>query len=278
MFGLLLALMFYNFLPLSEGKIGYDINAVVSNSTATSSWSRSQSTEIMKFQYDSACTGNGRSAKYMTIDGFAGIGLKDNTYTGEGRFICSENIELMSDENYIFIEETGENNSEHYTCKINESLPTLLSVKNKVFYTGDEIRARNAYKNNEDRIYTSYHAKSFTKSATYLGFYDKALITADVTPTCASVYVMKDSVTSFSLFSTSDLYSGLRFMSGKDGLIDDDYLGPFTINQRIAKRYSFDNQSEEVDWLECCPSDSDEVKFQTLEVEFEDVFSNLHKT
>ena len=239
-------------LSMSEAKIGYDINVVVNNSTMQSSWSKSQSTAKLTFLFDGACTGMGRSSKYLKIDGFAGIGMKENTYTGEGRLICKDQINLISEEGHIDINEKGDNNSERYTCKINASLPTTIYNTNDIYYRGSGIHTRNIYKNNENIIYTNYYSDIFLKSVRYAGTYNDERISAEVTPEGAKEIIRTNPVVAFDVSSTSDQYSGIGFISDNTQLIEDRYMGTFTINEKIIKKYDFNASEEETDnWLGC---------------------------
>lgn len=240
-------------LPLSQARVGYNLNVVVENTTdmSMSSWGRSQSTAAMNFQFEGTSTGNGESSKYIRIGGFAGLGYKENTYTNPGRLIAGETIDLKSDINYIIIDEAGDEKSDRYTAKINESLPILMSVDNRIYYLGDGIWNRNKYVNNDDLIYSNYHGKMFTKASNYRAFVDETLINVDITPYYVNEDIKKNSLTSFGVSSNSDRYSSLRYISADDTLIEGDYWGSFTINQKINKIHGFENDFDEVDWLEC---------------------------
>jgi len=240
---------------ITEGKIGYDIGVTVSNSTSQSQWGRSQSTAVLTFHSDTVFNGDGNTSKYLNIVGFAGIGLKENTYTKEGRLRYEDLIELTSQENYIFIDKTVTNNSEFYRCEINESLPTFLYNENKIYYRGAGIRARNRYYNNEDALYTKYYSNRFSKTVRYAGTYTNGLITAEVTPARVDEEVLKNSATAFVLSSSSDQYSGFAFVSDSVPIIEEIYLGSFDINQIITKEYEGAKEVDLTGWLECCFSE-----------------------
>lgn len=244
---------------ITEAKIGYDMNVVVSNSTMQSNWRRSQSTEVLALQIDGEFSGEGNFTKYLVIDGFAGIGMKENTFAKDGRIRSEDRINLNSEEEYIYINQIWDNESERYFCEINESLPTLLYNENNIRFRGESIRSRSNYKNNEDCIYTKYYSNELIKSVRYFGLYSNALITAKVTPDSVEENVTRNSLLAFGLSSSSDRYSELGFVSGGEQLIEENYVGSFTISETITKQYEGLNlnmsEEMEISWLEACFSD-----------------------
>ena len=268
---ILLSLAFIFLLNSTEAKVGYDIHVIVNNSTMASEWGRSQSTEILSFQADSICNGNGKFAKYVNIDGFAGQSLKETGYSNPGRLISKGNLQVKSDLGWINIEisgktEPGEDESERYNTtninetdiamvEINESLPTLVYSEEDLYYSGEGIRTRSTYVNNKDEIYTRYYATRLLKSSKYGGIYSNSLIKVEVTPTRVEESVLTNSTTAFRTSSQSDRYSGLGYVSEGEQ-IEQSYFGSYTINQVITSKMKF-NLEDQGDWLGCCPSISD---------------------
>lgn len=260
---LILLLSIFFILIISDAKIGYDIDVVVNNSTMSSHWSRSQSTEILKFNSSSVFKGEGSSTKYQKITGFAGLGLKETTYAREGQLNIEDELILASDERYIWINETGGNYSDqylsdHYSIEINESLPTIIANKNEIFYVGDGINTRNTYINGENKVLTNYYGGRLSKLVTSISTYNNSLIRADVTPGRVVERILKDPVIFFNLRSFSDKYSGIGYISD-ESLLEERYLGTFRMETSINKNYAFNatNESEESAWLECCFSSNE---------------------
>lgn len=250
-----LVVIFMIILPISEAKVGYSIDVTVNNSTAKSEFSRSQSTNVLRFTVDSACSGNGNSSKYKKIDGFAGIGIKDTTYARKGRMIAKETLKLSSTVNWIKIYETVsglplnetpdqgnsaviEHQTDHYTAEINESIPTILLDRNEIYYRGDGINTRNEYRNNGDEFVTNYYATALTKSEAYAGVYNNALILADIIPGRVNAFVGQNFSSVFRLSSASDRYSGFGFASGNE-FMEETYLGSFNIDTKIIIVHKF---------------------------------------
>lgn len=235
----------------SDAKVGYDINVVVNNSTATSQWSRSQSTEVLYFYEDGSCSGVGNSSKYAKISGFAGIDTKETTHTKKGQLITADSLTLASAENQITIEESVRNNS--YEADINESLPTIMIQKSNLFYKGLGINTKNIYINNDDKIITNYNGKSLTKLAGYGAVYNNALIHVDIIPGRVNEIVDQNYTSAFSLSSASDTYSGLGFASSKE-FIEEVYPGNFKVNLRILKDHRFYriNDTNSMIGFDCC--------------------------
>jgi len=253
---ILLFLVFIFLFHSTQAKVGYDIHVVVNNSTMSSEWSRSQSTDILSFKAEGVCNGDGKFSKYVDIDGFAGQSLKETGYSNPGRLISKSAIQVKSDEDWLYIVESGKNDSELYTVEINESLPTFVYSEEDLYYSGEGIRTRSVYVNNEDEIYTRYYATRLLKSHRYGGIYSNSLITAEVTPSRAEELVLTNYTTAFRISSQSDRYSGLGYVSEGE-LIEQRYVGSFTINQVISSKRMFNLDDEEGDWLGCCPSKPD---------------------
>ncbi len=241
-------------LSQAEGKTGYDIFVTVNNSTASTSFSRSHYTSVFDFNSESHYKGDGNSSKYIKIDGLGGVGLKENTYTKEGRLKEDNRLSAGSSVNFVSIDEDVSNNAEEYNVNINESMPSFLLSVDETVYRGEGIYKRNSFINNEDEIMTSYHAKKFSESSAFLARYRNALIIADVTPAGIVEFVGENYSTTLQLASESDLYSGFKFRS-PDEHIEEDYVGSFKISKKLSKEHSFryDNDDQE-SMLDCCPS------------------------
>lgn len=262
-------LLIFLFNP-TEAKVGYDIHVVVNNSTMSSEWGRSQSTNVMSFQADSICSGDGKFAKYVNVEGFAGQSLKETGYSNPGRLIYNSTLQVKSDVCWINIAKSGEtseknytndfntttiNATDIYTVEINESLPTFVLSREDLYYNGEGIRTRSAYVNNEDEIYTRYYATRLLKSSRYGGIHSSSIINVSVTPARVEESVLTNSTTAFRISSQSDRYSGLAYVSEGEE-IEQSYFGSFTINQVITSKKKFSLENQE-DWLSCCPSKSD---------------------
>lgn len=248
----------------SIGRTGYEINVIVNNSTSYSDWSWSQSTNQLDFSMQGSVRGDGNSSVYKSIQGFSGIGLKDNTYTKKGRLIKSDNLALSSRVNWIYIDEAVTNKSERYSVKINESIPVVLLEKSDIRYRGDGIYSRSNYVNNEDKIYTNYQANKFSKTTTLLSRYLNANIIADVTPVSVNEFIGRNFSTNFALSSESDKYARIAFKSDKEN-IDNVYLGSLTISNRISILHKFSKvEGENEEWLDCCALYSDALNDSNL--------------
>lgn len=220
----------------SEAKVGYNINICVNNSTMGSSWGKSHTTIPLIFHSDGKISGIGNSSKYISIEGFSGIGLEDRTSTKEGGLRAEDRTELTSEANYIYITQTWDNGSANYHGEINESMPTLLYNENKIIYHGEYIHTINQYKNDDETLFTEYHANNLVKSAKYLGSNINFSVIVDLTPASVKEQVMKNSFLAFGLFSSSDLYSEFRY--GRNPLIDQIYLGAFQISGTLIRQYN----------------------------------------
>lgn len=242
------------FMSESVAKEGYDVNIMVNNSTMESNWRADQSTEILSFQAEGLCTGNGSYSKYLRISGFVGMGLKENTHTNEGRLINKNDVKVVSDKRWInFIDIV--NNSEHYVGEINESLPTVMYSNEDLYYRGDGIYTNNKYVNKEEGIYTKYRASRLIKSVKYGSAYVGSLISANVTPDRVQELILRNSTTAFKLASDSDQYSELGYRS-KDECLEETYFGPFIMDNKIIIKRDY-GISDEQNWLSCCYSERD---------------------
>lgn len=270
---LILLIIFVN----SEAKIGYNLNVDVSGTK----WSRSQSTEVMDFKADSQCTGTGNSSKYVNIPGFAGIGVKETTYTKQGKLSNTNNLNVTAKLNWIYINEniddqpahnttiTLENGTiivipveakSHYSAVINESIPTLVRSNDVTYYNGKGIYTRNSYKSEQDTLCTDYYATNLSKAARFAGVYSNAIVLTDIVPGKVNEVVLENSATAFRLQSISDKVTKLKYKSG-NSFSDEEYVGKFKIDRKISRRstFSYVNESEDY-WLGCCPPDTKFVK------------------
>ncbi len=257
-------------LATSEAKVGYSINVDVNGTK----WSRSQSTEVLNFRADSDLNGKGNSSKYMNVPGFAGIGLKEITYTKYGKLSDKNGLNITAKLNWIYINENIDdrpaNNTtvtqddgtvvnitvpakSHYYAEINESIPTAVRSDDELSYSGQGIYSRNSYTNNEDKLFTNYYAKNFSKIARFVGVYTNALVRTDITPGRVSEIVMKNSTTAFRLLSLSDRYTRLKYQT-RDAFSDEEYVGRFKIDRKFSNNNRF-RISSDYYWLDCCSPD-----------------------
>lgn len=256
-------------------KVGYVIDVDVDGTH----WSRSQYTEVLNFKSESECSGKGNSSKYVNVPGFAGIGLKELTYTKQGRLATKSALNLSAKFNWIYIDElvngaqyynetiddsTNDTinisrQADDYYAEINESIPTLLRTDDQIAYRGEGIYTRNSYTSDEDRICTSYQATNLSKAARFAGVYSNSLIRVHVSPGNVDELQLKNTATAFRVLSSSDRYSRLGYRSGKT-YSDEVYVGSFNIDRTISKRTRFNLTSVDVGWLGCCPPDTDFVK------------------
>jgi len=241
----------FTFMPVTNAKIGYDMNVVVGDNNSTSTWSRSQSTSILSFNLESEFTGNGTYFKRARMSGFAGQGMGENTYASQGNIVDQSIIQAMSDENWIHIEQTtSDDNPERYEILINESLPTVIYNEDDLYYRGDNIRTRNFYYNDKDKIFTDYEGQRLLKSARFGSVYSDSLIYANVTPYQTEELVLTNRTTAFTISSNSDKYSGLGFGTYLDEYnIEQDYHGSFTIDQKITSQYGYNVSEADDPWL-----------------------------
>jgi hypothetical protein len=238
-----------------DGKIGYDIFVRVNNSTGYTQWGHSHYGNVMRFNLDAQCKGDGNSSKYINIQGFEGISLKETIHTKEGRLREDKSLSLISTLNWIDIEEYVTEKSERYYVRINESFPTFLIDKNNVKYKGEGIYSNNLYINNNDKILTQYIANDFTKSTAFAGLYKNAYITADLTPARIHQFLGENYTTSFALNSDSNVYSGFKFDSPQR-FMEQSYTGSFRLIKKIIinnKYYKSDEDEIYNNSLSCCP-------------------------
>jgi len=255
-----------------EAKVGYTMYVDMDGTK----WGRSQTTQVMTFKADSDCSGMGNTSKYVNMPGFAGIGLKENTYTKEGRLASKNTLNLTAKFNWIYINEEYDagplvnttveddyvnitrNPMENYFAEINESLPTLLRYEDDTAYVGKGIYSRNNYKSDEDLICTNYYATNLTKAIRYAGVYSNSIVRVNISPGLVDEKVLKNSATAFRVLSISDKYSRLGYRS-RDKFMDDEYVGSFKIDRKISRRSKYNLTSEE-GWLGCCAADLPFVK------------------
>jgi len=240
-------------LTQAEGQVGYDVHATVNNSTASASFGWSHHTTVLTYNLESHVKGDGNSSKYININGFDDINLKENTHTKQGRLKEDKRLSIASQVNWISIDQNYTSNLDAYHVEINESMPSSLLNVEEIAYRGEGIYKRNSYINNKDEIMTDYQAKRFSESSAYLAVYRNALIVADVTPAGVVKFVGENYSTLFQVSSDSDLYSGFKFKSPNE-LIDESYVGSFKLNTKVSQVHSFERSPEEDDWLGCCPT------------------------
>lgn len=240
-------------LAQAEGQVGYDVYAKVNNSTASSSFGWSHQTNVLTYNLESHIKGEGNSSKYININGFDDINLKENTYTKQGRLKEDKRLSIASQVNWISIEERYTSNLDAYHVEINESMPSNLLNVEEIAYRGEGIYKRNSYTNNDDEIMTNYQAKKFSESSAYLAVYRNAFIVADVTPAGVVKFIGENYSTLFQVSSDSDLYTGFKFKSANE-LIDQSYVGSFKLNTKVSKVHSFERSVDEDDWIGCCPT------------------------
>lgn len=244
----------------AEGRIGYDINVIVNNSTSSSHWGWSHYTTVFSMDWTSQSKGDGNSSKYIKISGIEGINLKETTATKEGRLKEERRISLASHFSWLYIDEVVSNRSERYQVKINESMPASLLSVSSIMYRGEGIRRKGIYINNADTINTDYQAKKFSESSAFLAIYQNALITADLTPSRVLEFAGENYSTVFRASTESDRYTGFRFRS-RDDVIEEDYIGSYKMSKYIKKVHEFHRPDEEIkpeqrmpaeSWLPCC--------------------------
>jgi hypothetical protein len=237
----------------ANGKVGYDIYAVVNNSNASSSFGWSHYTTVLSYNLVSSIKGDGNSSQYTKINGFDNINLKENTYTKSGRLKEDKRLSIASQVNWVYIDEDVTDNPEAYRVMINESMPSSLMNVEQIAYRGEGIYKRNSYVNNNDEMATDYQAKKFSEDSAFLGIYRNAFIYAEVTPIRVERFLGENYSTAFQVSSDSDLYSGFKFKSSDD-LIDERYVGSFKLNAKVSRVHSFEWSPTDDDWLGCCPT------------------------
>ncbi|MFB3764215.1 MAG: hypothetical protein ACE14P_03095 [Methanotrichaceae archaeon] len=251
----------------SDAKIGYNINVDVSGTK----WSRSQITEVLNFRTDGQITGTGNSSKYVNIPGFAGIGVKETTYTKKGKLSNTNNLNITAKLNWIYINENIDDHpainktifengtviyvpvvqaSSHYYAEINESIPTLVRSEDETYYSGEGIYTRNRYVNDQDLLCTDYYANNLSKAARFAGVYSNAMIITDIIPGNINELDLTNSATAFRLQSISDKSTRLKYQSGSS-VSDEEYVGKFKIDRKFSRRSTFNFSRGEDDWLGC---------------------------
>jgi hypothetical protein len=278
------SLFFCAYFSLSEARTGYCIEVTVNNSTMSSSWGRCQYTTPMNFQAVTKITGKGNFTRYESIDGFAKIGQKELSHGNKGKLLLSDLVSLSSRVDWIEINEVSINDSpnlldplgdDHYSIKINESLPTTIYNKQNFFYTGDGVRVKNKYFNNDHAIVTNYYATQLSKSVTSLAILSSpSYIFADITPARALETIFENRGIAFKLESSSNQYSGFGYKSDNN-FIEETYWGAFKLNQVIStlKSYKYlDADDQSPDILPCC-YDKDPGNYRDFGSDVESVFN-----
>lgn len=240
----------------SSALTGYCIDVTVDNSTH---WTRCQSSQVLIFNADSSSKGDGNYSKYMKVDGFAGIGMKELTSTDTGRLIEESKISVESDEPTVHIVETARNNSSVYNAYIEENFPTYATSNGDLYYRGKAIRNINYYTNNADKAYTEFGGSTLTKSSKYLAARTNSLVKAEIRAGSTNVLDLTNYATAFRIASQTNRYAAFKFQSD-DQCIDEEYRGSSRMNIRAVNSHKYNTTLIE-DWLSCCP---------TLELKVED--------
>jgi hypothetical protein len=244
-------------IPISEGRIGYEIDVYVNNSTTGSHWGIGQSTSVLNWNYESKVSGDGNYSKYADIQGLAGMNRKENTFANNGHITAKDVQNVIGRFGWIDIDEVVTNKAERYTLDINESLPAGISDQNQIIYRGKGIYMRESYENNNNKIMTNYYATKFSKTIDYRSYYQNALIHADIIPGRICADVLRNYGMGFALSSISD--KSLRFVYDSNGLvIDQSYVGNFNLNKKIQMGQKFIKDEQEDDNLNCCSSGSNQ--------------------
>ena len=273
---LIIILSIYAFFPFCAAKVGYCIEVTVNNSTMSSSWGRCQSTVPLTCQTVTKISGNGNFSRYESIEGFAKIGLKELSHGNQGKLVLSDLLSVSSRVNWIEINEVSINESpnllnevgyDHYTIKINESIPTTIYNKQNILYQGKGMRVKNNYINNNDKIVTNYFGTRLSKSVTSLGILSpRSYIFADITPARTLETVLENRGVAFKLESNSNQYSGFGFASD-NSFIEQTYWGAFKLNKIISNIHSYnysDNSEMMPDVIPCCPDASQNIPLYQL--------------
>jgi hypothetical protein len=224
----------------SNAKTGYSISVRVNNS----SWEWSQTTETLSFRADSVVDGSGNSSKYLSVNGFAGNGLKENTYAKNGMFSSESTVYVKSLLNYVQIKESVDSSSTYYGVEINESIPTTVFSSDNFFYNGDGIYNSNTYIHGDNVIANNYHANKLLKTANYVGSNSKSLIFADVTPEWVNYRVLRNATAAFNLYSSSDKYSEFSYRRGCN-MLEESYFGTFTLNKNLLYIEAFNLSNDQ---------------------------------
>ena len=274
---LIIVLFSYQFFSFCDAKVGYCIDVTVNNSTMSSSWSRCQSTIPLTCQTVTKITGVGNFSRYESLDGFAKIGLKELSHGNQGKLVLSDLLSASSRVDWIEINEVAINDSstllnkvgeDHYTIKINESIPTTVYDKQNILFQGKGIYERNNYINNDDKIVTNYYGTQLSKSVTSLGILaPQSYAFGDITPARTLETVLENRGVAFKLESNSNQYSGFGFASDT-GSIEETYRGTFKLNEIITNihSYNFSDDSEMLqDFIPCCPDASQNIQLDQLD-------------
>ena len=232
---------------MSSARIGYSLHVDVNGTE----WSRSQSTKVLSFQSDSIVSGKGNCSKYANIVGFAGNGLKDNIYAKDGSITSSNKISIKSIDKWIHIEQSVDNNSNHYSVEINESLPTIVSSKDELYYKGKGMYSNGIYSSGSDSITLNYQAASISKLVNFGGFYSDAIIFADITPGQIQVSDLTNKSMALSVSSMSDKLSEISYDSD-DIQLDQTYRGLYRMDSKFILRSQFNLDQLEGYDLSCC--------------------------
>ncbi|HNX40362.1 MAG TPA: hypothetical protein PKK11_07230, partial [Methanothrix sp.] len=164
---------------------------------------------------------------------------------------------------------------DHYSIKINESLPTNIYNRQNFFYTGEGVRVKNKYLNNDHAIVTNYYATQLSKSVTSLGIlFPRSYIFADITPARTLETILENRGVAFKLESSSNQYSGFGYKSDS-AFIEETYRGSFKLNQVISNAQSYkylDADELMPDILPCC-YDKDPGNYRDFGSDVESVFN-----
>jgi hypothetical protein len=243
----LILIIFVLYPHTSSSRVGYSLNVDVNGTT----WSRSQSTNVLSFQSDSDVSGKGNCSKYTNIHGFAGNGLKDNIYAKDGSITNSNKISIKSIDRWIHIEQSVDNNSNHYLAEINESLPTIVTSKEELYYKGKGMYSSGVYLSGSDAISLNYQGTLVSKSINFGGFYSNANILVDITPGQILASDLTNKSMALSVSSMSDKLSGISYNSD-DIELDQTYRGFYKIDTKFVSRSQFNLDQLEGSELPCC--------------------------
>jgi len=232
---------------LSNGKVGYSINVDVNGTN----WDWSQSTNVLSFQSDSMVSGKGNCSKYSSIVNFAGNGFKDNIFAKQGTITNKNKVSIKSIDRWIHIEELVDDNSSHYAVEINESMPTIVTNKDELYYKGQGFYSNGIYSSGDKKLSLDYNADSITKLINFGGYYSNSIINVDITPGRVQVADLANSSMAFALSSMSDKYSSIRY-SSDDIEMDQAYRGFYRIESELISRSMFNLNLLEDSELPCC--------------------------
>jgi hypothetical protein len=235
----------------TDAKVGFDMSVMTNDSDSSSIWGESLTTVALGFRADSQCTGTGNSSKYVHISNFAGLGLKETGYSKEGRLIDSNTLSISSKEKYVYINETVSKRSTEYEADIMASMPTVLYSTDDLYYRGDGINIRSSYINDNDRIFTGYSGTTLTKSVKYGGVFNDTRVFVRMDPKSVEVLALENRSTGFSVSSSSDRSTKLKFISDDD-FIEHDYKGAFKLETHLMKGHGYIFKEDEMGSLSCC--------------------------